>query len=141
MFRRKPTHKALLITDDHRLREVNLEVESGFVTDHRSSRSWLLTPKSVIRLRGAQTPYVVLYERAWVPYLPELGKWAPCEEGAVNRLARERAAQQLGDLPKEALAEKAANTMRLCIAGLTLTVAVMAVTVLASSGNLRIPGL
>ncbi len=141
MFTRKPKHKALLITDDHRLREVNLEVDSGFVTDHRSSRSWSLVPKAVIRLRAARTPYVVLYERAWVPYIPETGKWAPCEEGAINRLARERVAQQFGNLPKEAIAEKAANLMRMCIAGLTLVVAIMAVTVLVSSGQLRIPGL
>ncbi|NLE94360.1 MAG: hypothetical protein GX600_01575 [Dehalococcoidia bacterium] len=141
MFRRKPKHKALLITDDHCLLEVNLDVDAGFVVDHRSNRSWALMPKAVIRLRGTRTPYLVLYERSAAPYSPKNRKWETFDEGAVNRLARERIAQQFAELPKLAIAEKAANTFRLCIAGLTLTVAIMALTVLITSGKIGIPGL
>ena len=141
MFSRKPKHKALLLTEDHRLREVTLEVDSGFVVDHRSNRAWGLMPRSVIRMRGTREPYLILHERGSAPYSPFKHKWETFPEAAVNGLARERVGQQFAELPKLAIAEKAANTMRLCIAGLTLTVAVMAFVVLASSGQLRIPGL
>lgn len=140
-FRRKPHHKALLITDDHRLREVNLEVDAGFVVDHRASRAWGLMPRAVLRLRDTRLPFLVLYERASAPYSPYKKKWETFDEGSVNLLAKERIGQQFAELPKLAIAEKAANVMRLCIAGLTLTVAIMAVVVLVSSGQLRIPGL
>lgn len=141
MFRRKPKHKAMLITDDHCLRETTLEVDAGFVVDHRNSRAWGLMPRAVIRLRGSRTPYLLLYERAAAPYSPYRQRWEPFQEGLVNVMANERAAQQFTELPKLALAEKAANTFRLCVAGLTLTVAVMAMVVLVGSGQIRIPGL
>lgn len=140
MFNRKPKHKALLITEDHCLREVNLDVDSGFVVDHRSSRAWGLMPRAVIRLRASRTPFLVLYERASAPYSPYHKRWEKWDEGLVSVLAKERAAQQFTELPKMALAEKAANTLRLCIAGMTLTVAVMAMVVLITSGQIRIPG-
>ena len=140
-LRHKPHHKALLITDDHRIREVNLEIDAGFAVDHRSNRAWGLMPEAIIRLRGSQTPYLVLYERASAPYSPVRGKWLGFDEGAVKRLAKQRFAEAFTELPKQAIAAKAAWTFRLCIAGLTLVVAVMSLTVLATSGHLRIPGL
>jgi len=140
VFSRKPKHKALLLTEDHRLREVTLEVDSGFVVDHRSSRAWGLVPRAVIRMRGTRLPYLILFERSAAPYSPYRRTWEKFDEDAVKRLARERVGQQFAELPKLAIAEKAANTMRLCIAGLTLSVAVMAFLVLVSSGQLKVPG-
>jgi len=141
MFSRKPKHKALIITDDRRLRPVTLEIDSGFVVDHRSNRAWALTAGAVITERRRRLPYLILYERHDSPYIPGKHKWAKHDEHAINVLARECVDKQFASLPKEALAEKAANTFRICIAGLTLTVAVMAMVVLMSSGQLKFPGL
>lgn len=136
----KPHHKALLVTEDHRIVERNLIVDSGFLVDHRANRAWALMPHAVIRMRGTRTPYVVLYERAAAPFSAVAKRWLPLERDAVKQLAKGRVAESFAELPRLAIQEKLASTMRICIAGLTLTVAAMAVTVLMSSGQLRIPG-
>lgn len=136
----KPHHKALLVTEDHRIVERNLVVDSGFLVDHQANRAWALMPKAVVRMRGTRTPYVVLYERAAAPYSPERKRWEAVEEEAVKAMAKERVGQTFAELPKRAIEEKMVGTLRIVTVGLLLTVVFMAVTVLASSGQLRIPG-
>ena len=137
----KPHHKALLVTEDHRIVERNLVVDSGFLVDHHANKAWALVPKAVVRMRGTRTPYVVLYERAAAPYSPERKRWETLNEDDVKAMAKERVGQTFAELPKRAIEEKMIGTLRIVIVGLLLTVVFMAVTVLASSGQLRIPGM
>lgn len=141
MLSRKPKHKALIMSDDRRLRPVTLEVDTGFVVQHSSSRAWQLTGGAVFPERRTRLPYLLVHERHDCPYSTAKHRWEKHEEGAVNQLARQSIRKEFNELPKKALAQKAASAFRLAIAGLTLTVALMAMVVLISSGQFKFPGM
>lgn len=140
-WRRKPKHKVLLIADDHKLREVGLDVDTGSVTDHRSGRAWGLIPGAVIPRYHTRKPYLLVCSRCDGPFNSRKGKWEIFDEAEVSRIAAQCADKAIDELPRLAIQEMAASVMKLSIAGLTLSVAVMAMVVAVSSGSVRIPGL
>ncbi len=141
VWTRKPKHKVLLIADDHKLREVGLDVDMASVTDHRSGRAWGLVPGAVIPRYHTRKPYLVVCGRCDGPFNPRKGKWEVFDEAEVSRIAAQCADKQIAELPRLAIQEMAASVMKLSIAGLTLAVAVMAMVVAVSSGTVRVPGL
>jgi len=140
-WRRKPKHKVLLIADDHKLREVDLDVDMASVTDHRSGRAWGLVPGAVIPRYVTRKSYLVLCSRCDGPFNARKGKWEIFDEAEVSRIAAQCADKQIAELPRLAIQQMAASVMRLSIAGLTLAIAVMAVVIAVSSGTVRVPGL
>jgi hypothetical protein len=140
-WRRKPKHKVLLIADDHKLRDIDLNVDMASVTDHRSGRAWGLVPGAVIPRYHTRKPYLVVCGRMDGPFNARKGKWEVFDESEVSRIAAQCADKEIAELPRRAIQEMAASIMKLSIAGLTLAVAVMAAVVAISSGTVRIPGL
>lgn len=140
-LRRTPKHKVLLISDDHKLRTIDMDVDMASVSDHRSGRAWGLVPGAVIPQYHTRKPYLVLCSRCDGPYNARKGRWDVFDEAEVSRIAAQCADKQIAELPRLAIQEMAASIMRLSIVGLTLAIAVMAVVVAISSGGIRIPGL
>jgi len=123
------------------VREVNLEVDAGSIVDHRSGRAWGLVPGAVIPLRNTRKPYFLLCGRCDGPFNARKGRWEAYAEDEVRRIAEQSVDHEIAELPRLAIREKAASMFRLCMAGLTLSVVLMAMVILITSGHIRIPGL
>lgn len=141
IFGRKPKHKALMVTEDHQLREVDLDVDAASMSDHRASRSWGLVPSAVIPQHGTRKAYQVICARCNGPFNSRKGRWEPFDQAEVSRIADQCVDKQIAELPRLALQEWSRSLMRLAIVGLVLAVGVMAFVVALSSGAVRIPGL
>lgn len=140
-FRRKPKHRALTVTEDRQVREVNLTVDMGSVVDHRSGRAWGLVPGAAVPKFHTRTPYLVVCARSAGPLNVKKGRWEPFDEEEICRIAEQSADQRLSELPRLAIQEKASSMLRLAIAGLALSIGVMSMVVALTSGVIRIPGL
>lgn len=141
MLQRKPKHRALMLTEDHQIVDVNLDVDVGSIAEERSGRAWGLVPGAVIPRYGSRTPYLVICGRCDGPFNARRNKWEVFDKDEVNRIAGQCLDKEINELPKRAIQEKAASMLRLTIAALALCVGVMSMVVLVSSGQIRIPGL
>ena len=140
-FRRKPKHKALMATEDHQLRDVDLDVDAASMYYHRAGRSWGLVPGAVIPQWGTRKAYQLVCPRCNGPFNARRGKWESFDQAEVSRIADQCVDKQIEELPRLAAEEWAQSLMRLCIVGLVLAVGVMAFVVALTSGAVRIPGL
>jgi len=141
LFGKKPKHKALMVTEDRQLRDVDLDVDAASMSDHRAGRSWGLVPSAVIPQRGTRKAYQVVCPRCNGPFNPRKGRWEPFDQAEVARIADLCVDKQIAELPRLALQEWSQSLMRLAIVGLVLAVSVMAFVVAVSSGVVRVPGL
>lgn len=124
VFGRKPKHRALMVTEDHQLVDVGLDVDAASLSDHRAGRSWGLVPGAVIPQHKTRKPYLLVCPRCNGPYNPRTGKWAAFDPDEVRRIAAQCCDKQRADLPRLAAQELSASMLRLVVAGLLILIGI-----------------
>jgi len=119
------------LTDDGRQVDRDLEVDYGYVVDHKQHRAWFLDQQALQRKKGDVTSVLVIDERSAVPHY--LGNGINREKKAkqywdhLTKIAEQSLEAQLTVTQEQQNKDKTQEVHRIIIYVLGLTVVILAI--------------
>jgi hypothetical protein len=138
---KKRQQSCLILTEDDRVVLEPLPVIKGYAVNHKTHEAWGLHSDGMVPERGTGKIVLVVSERAVAPVaIRGQGKNGLCKLGqSVSAIASESADEALAQVHKKSFRNKLADTLRLVVIIFAVTVVVIVVFSLITTGKLQIP--
>jgi len=119
------------LTDDGRQVDRDLEVDYGYVVDHKQHRAWFLDQEALQRKKGDVTSVLVIDERSAIPHYlgKEVNRTAKAKQywDLLTKIAEQSLEAQLTVTQEQQTKDKTAEVHRIIIYVLGLTVVILAI--------------
>lgn len=138
---KKRQQNLLILTEDGRIVLESVPVIKGYAANHKTHEAWGLHSDGMVPERGTSKIVQVVCERAVAPIaIRGQGKNGLCKLGqTVSAIAEESADEALAQVHKKSFRNKLADTLRLVVLIFAITVVVVLVFSLITTGKLQIP--
>lgn len=141
LFGKKRIQNVLILTEDNRIVPAQLDVEKGYMVDHRTSEAWATTanPNSQIPRRGTRAMYTLIDERDAAPI--EIGGGGLTKKELskqINSIAQESRKAAQYEVQKKQGRDKLAGLLGTSVLAIAVTVCLILVFQLIISGNVHL---
>lgn len=139
---KKRKQNCLLLTEDGRILHISLPVVKGYVVEHKTAEAWGLYPDSRIPEKGTNHLYQILTERDAAPMSLNGQKqdYSKRLKETISKIAQENASAARAAIQKKSLKNKTAETLQLLAIIFGITICVLVIFGLFSTGKLHMPG-
>ena len=137
-FGSKRKQNCLILTEDGRIEKATPPVVKGYAVDHKTMEAWLL-PNNPIPEISTGKMFSVIFERDAAPFSIDGDNTRKLTEESIALIAGESADEALAQLEKKSFKNKMADTLRLVIIIFAITVVLIVIFGLISTGKLKMP--
>lgn len=130
----------LILTEDNRIVPAQLEVEKGYMVDHRTSEAWAVTasPNSQLPRRGTKAHYRLIDERDAAPI--EIGGGGLTKKEyskQIDQIAQEARKAAQYEIQKHQGKDKLRQLLGITVLSVAVTTCLILVFQLVVSGNVQ----
>jgi hypothetical protein len=140
LFKSKRVQNVLILTEDNRIVPAQLEVEKGYMVDHKTSEAWAMTvsENAQIPRRGTKAMYRLIDERDAAPLeLDGSGLSKKQYKDQINGIAKEARKAAQYEVQKHQGKDRMRTMIGLSVLSIACTVCLLLVFQLIISGNVQ----